>query len=91
MEFLYSTELSIPLFQIMLLLILSSVAVLLRREKLALVINYLFAMYWGYVLNREHVLKAAENPIPYFTELYFAFGIVIIILIVIGFFFQKES
>jgi hypothetical protein len=90
MGFLYSTELSIPLFQIMLLLILSSLAVLFRRDKLALVVNYLFALYWGYVLNREHVLGSTGKPTPYFTELYFAFGVVIILLVVVGFFYQKE-
>ncbi len=48
-EFSCTTELAFPMSQIVLLMILSTGALLFRRLKLALLLNYLFTMYWGYV------------------------------------------
>ncbi|MBW1769650.1 MAG: hypothetical protein JRJ17_00525, partial [Deltaproteobacteria bacterium] len=52
MEFFMLAELTVPLFHIALLLALSTLALLLGRVKLALLVNYLFALYWGYIFNR---------------------------------------
>ncbi len=80
-EFFYTTELSVPLFQIELLLTLSS---------LALLTNYLFTLYWGYVLNRESLLGLRHEGIMYFDEIYFGFGIAITILVLIVFLYRKD-
>ncbi|MBW1779173.1 MAG: hypothetical protein JRL30_00345 [Deltaproteobacteria bacterium] len=85
MEILYSTELTIPMYQVGLLLLLSSLALFAGKTKLALLINYLFVLYWGYWLNREAVLGYGVVQLDLFTACYFGFGIVIIILALIGF------
>ena len=81
MEILYSTELAIPLYQVGLLLLLSSLALIAGKRQLALIINYLFVLYWGYWLNRE----AIAPQLDLFTACYFGFGILIIVLALIGF------
>jgi len=48
-------------------------------------INYLFVLYWGYSLNREAVLGYGIPQLDLFTACYFGFGILIIILALIGF------
>ena len=45
MEFFHTTEVAVPLFQVVLLLMLSTLAVLFGRIKLALLMNYLFTLY----------------------------------------------
>jgi len=46
MEFFYATELTIPMSQMVLLLICSTVALLFGRIRLALLVNYLFALFF---------------------------------------------
>ena len=90
MEFFHTTELVIPLFQVVLLLMLSTLALLFGRTKLALLVNYLFTFYWGYILNREHLLGSNLEKMSHFSALYFGFGFVIIILALIGFLTQSD-
>ena len=90
MEFFSSTELTIPLSQIALLLIFSTGALLFGKVKLALLINYLFTMYWGYIFNRGTILGDQIKGLDHFTFLYFGFGLVIVILAAVGFFVRSE-
>jgi hypothetical protein len=83
------TQLDVPVLQIVLLLVLSTGALLLRRAKLALMINYLFTLYWGYVLNSE-VFVFAEK-LDTFTLVYFGFGIGIVLLAAIGFLAPEDQ
>ncbi len=53
MEFIYSTEISIPLVQIIALLLISTLTHLFGKIKLALPGNYLFGRYWAYIFNRD--------------------------------------
>lgn len=85
MDLLTSTELSVPLFQIMLLLSFSTLALLFGRVKLALLVNYLFTLHWGYVFNRELLVGSNLEKIEYFHTFYFGFGLLVVILAVIGF------
>ena len=85
MDFFYSVELSIPVSQIALLLLLSTGALLYKKIKLALLINYLFTLYWGYGFNRDYLLSIGIENITFFTLLYFGFGLVIVLLAMIGF------
>ena len=84
MEIIYSTELAIPLYQIGLLLALSTLALLFGSVRIALIINYMFVLYWGYWLNREAVLGKGPPALDLFTLCYFGFGLVIVVLAVIG-------
>jgi hypothetical protein len=85
MEFFFSTELAVPISQISLLLVFSTFALLFARVKLALIINYVFTLYWGYGFNREQLLSSGIEKIDYFTPFYFGFGLLIVILAMIGF------
>ena len=70
MDAFLTMELAVPVSQIALLLFLSTVALLFGRVKLALLVNYLFTLYWGYFLNRDMLMGAAKD-IPHFTYIYF--------------------
>jgi len=89
MEFLYATELSIPLFQILLLLVLGTLSLLFGKVKLALLTNYIFALYWGYFLNRDLLLESMVKT-EYFTLIYFGIGLIIVVLAIVGFMAHKE-
>lgn len=90
MDFFFSTKISIPLFQILLLLIFSTAVLLYGKVRLALVINYMFTMYWGYVFNREYLRGFGFEKIDAFSLVYLAFGLVIVLLVFVGFSAQRE-
>ncbi|MBW2566672.1 MAG: hypothetical protein JRE24_07285 [Deltaproteobacteria bacterium] len=73
-----------------LLLALSTLALLLGRVKLALLVNYLFALYWGYIFNRELLVGSDLEKLDYFTALYFGLGAVIVVLALAGFLTHRE-
>jgi hypothetical protein len=84
MEILYAKEITLPLYQAAVLLGLSALALFLGKLRVALLINYAGILYWVYWLNREAVLGKDAPTLNSFTLCYFGFGIVIIVLIVIG-------
>jgi hypothetical protein len=85
MELFYSTQISVPITQIVLLLSISTLALLFGRLKLALLVNYLFTLYWGYLSNQGIM---AEWKIS--TVAYFGFGLTVVILAMIGFLTAPE-
>ena len=89
MELFYSTELSIPVIQIVLLLILSTLALLFGRTKLALLINYVFTMYWGYFLSVDKFADSGFQGVNTFSMIYFGIGFVIMIFALIGFLYHE--
>ncbi len=89
MEFFYSTDLTIPLIQVVLLLTLSTLTLLFGRIKLALLINYLFVLYWGYFLNRDLLSEFSTNNGELYMFIYFGLGIAITVLALIGFIFSR--
>ena len=91
LDFFNSTEISIPVIQVALLLIISTLSLLFGRIKLALLTNYLFAFYWGYVQNRENLIGTSIEKISYFNLFYFLFGFVIVVLAMIGFLARTEK
>ncbi len=90
MDFFYSAELSIPLMQIIMLLTLSTLALFFGRVKLALLVNYIFALYWGYFLNRDLLSDFSAGNGEHFMFIYFGLGIAITVLALIGFIFSKS-
>ncbi len=88
MDLFYTTQFSVPVSQITLLLFMSTLALLFGRNKLALIINYVFTLYWGFFMNRDFILSSMEK-MEYFIYLYLAFGIAIILLSMIGLLTQK--
>ena len=84
MEIITSTQLAVPTLQLILLLILSTIALLVGRLRLALFINYCFTLYWGYVVNFDLFVAQGVVKLNGYTVLYFSIGIVIILLALIG-------
>ncbi len=79
MELMTSTSVSVPLLQVTLLMVLSTVALLFGRIRLALLVNYCFTFYWGYFLNIDLFMeKGAILNINTFA--YFGLGFVILLI-----------
>ncbi len=89
-EFINSIKFCAPLYQIILMLALSTLALIFGNQKMALLINYLFTLYWAYVFDRSYILEAGTKHSPFFPFLYFGFGFIIFFLAIIGFFIKKE-
>jgi hypothetical protein len=90
MESIFSSEITIPLFEVILLLVLSTLAFLFGRLKLAILINYCFTVYWGYVLN-FNIFTAYGALLPNtFTYIYLGGGFLIILLAILGFWTQHD-
>jgi hypothetical protein len=85
MDLIHSAELSIPILQIVMLLLLSTVALLIGKVKMALLANYMFTMYWGYGFGWEYLKNSGFANLDSFTYIYFGFGFVIVAMAIIGF------
>ena len=90
MEVLQSLVLSVPVIQLLLLLLAGTGALLFGRIKLALLINYCFTLYWGYILNMDVIQETGKNVTDMFTYGYFGFGVLILALAMVGFISQRE-
>ena len=90
MEILFNADLTVPLNQIILLLLLSTIALLFGKIKIALIINYLFTMTWGYIFNRDKLLDLGFEIPEIFTTIYFLFGIGIILIAGFAFIFHRD-
>jgi hypothetical protein len=90
-EIFFTTELAVPLFQIIILLLFSTLSLLFGKVRIALLINYIFTFYWAYVFNRDSLMGMGLNKFDQYTLVYFLFGIFIILFALIGFLFQKNN
>jgi len=90
LEFISSVKFCAPFYQIALLLGLSTLALIFGNPKMALMINYLFTLYWAYVFDRAYILEAGTKQLPFFPWLYFGFGFAIFLLAIVGFFLKKD-
>jgi hypothetical protein len=90
MEIFTSTQLTIPLIQVILLLILSTIVLLFGFLRLALFINYCFILYWGYIANLDLFTATDVAKMNGYTFLYFGGGVVIILLAMLGLFAHRE-
>ncbi|MDY6987384.1 MAG: hypothetical protein SWQ30_04935 [Thermodesulfobacteriota bacterium] len=89
MQLLLNPELNIPMLQVIWLMSMNSVTLLLRKIKLALVTNYLFALFWGYSFMQEYAVDATGNP-GFSPFLYFGAAAAVLFLALMGFLFQEE-
>jgi len=90
METLMSTQLAVPLFQVALLLGISTLILFFGRVKLALLINYCFTFYWGFFLNPSFRSDLGELMLNTYTYAYIGVGLIIIVLALIGFMSSKD-
>ena len=89
MGFFYSIEFSIPAVQVVWLLLMITTAQLFGKIKLALLISYIFTLYWGYFLNREIMVNSVHYG-EYIILIYLGFGIAVVALALIGFMVKHE-
>jgi len=90
MDIFLSTELSVPILQIVMLLVLSTISLIFGRIRLALLINYCFTLYWGYVSNLSLFTGEDAFQIANFSFMYFGFGIVVIALAIVGLMYHRD-
>ncbi len=88
-DFMFSTGITIPVFQIVLLLGISTLILLTGRAKMALIVNYVFTLYWGYFINRDSIFADADIGYQVVTW-YFGLGILVAVLAMFGFMANKE-
>jgi hypothetical protein len=89
MDFFCSTELAVPVPQIMVLLILTTTSLLFGRTRLALMVTYVFTLYWGYFFNRDVFYNYGQG-VEHFLFIYFAFGFSVAIMAMVGFAFSHN-
>lgn len=89
MDIFLSTQLSIPMLQVALLLGLSTLALIFGRIKLALLINYCFTLYWGYLSNISSFTEGGLK-LDSFSFFYLGFGLIIIVLALVGFVYYRD-
>ncbi len=90
LEFISSVKFCAPFYQIALLLGLSTLALIFGSSRVALLINYLFTLYWAYVFDRSYILETGTKHSDLFPWFYFGFGFIILLLAVIGLFLKKD-
>ncbi|HEX7534140.1 MAG TPA: hypothetical protein VF343_02710 [Syntrophales bacterium] len=90
MELLMSTQISVPLFNILALLSLTTLVLIFGYTRIALLLNYCFLIYWSYVSNVILFTEKGELQINRITLLYMAFGFAILLLATMGFIHNRE-
>jgi hypothetical protein len=90
MDFFMNTDLSVPVAQILMLLLFSTVAILFGKLRLALIINYVFTLHWAYIFNRDRYMDMGLEQFDLFTIVYFLFGLGVVLLATVAFLFNRE-
>jgi hypothetical protein len=84
METILSTQLSIPLSQILTLLSLTTLALVFGYPRLALILNYCFLIRWAYISNMILFTENGVLNIDSVTFPYMGFGFAILLLAAMG-------
>jgi len=81
---LWTTSVSIPLFQIMLIMGASTLALVLGKMKISIVIGFCGLLYWGYFCNPS--LKSTDGTFQMdaFSLACMGFGVAIVFLVLVG-------
>ena len=90
MDLTLTSPIAIPLYEIMLLMLLATLTLLFGRLKLALLINYCFTIYWGYILNMHLFTEKGGVMLNSFTYIYLGFGFIMLLLAILGFYIQGD-
>ncbi len=91
MEFLFTMKFCAPVYQIGLLLLLSTIFLLFGKAKLGLLVNFVFILYWAYIFDREYLLDYGVERAEYFPWVYFGFGFFIVFFALFGFLTHRNS
>jgi hypothetical protein len=86
-----SISLTIPIIQLILLMLISTISLLFGRLKLALIVNYLFTLNWAYIANRDKLMDMSSANFELYSIMYFVFGLGIVLTASFAFMFQKST
>lgn len=90
LEFISDKELAVPLGQVIFFMALNSVAILLGRFKLGLLISYCFVMYWGFIANGKYFFDMLGNT-HWGLTVYIFSGLIMFVLFVLSFFRESKG
>ncbi|MEJ2282116.1 MAG: hypothetical protein P8X85_00820 [Desulfobacterales bacterium] len=91
LDYLLNANLSIPMIQLILLMLMSTISRLFGKLKLALLVNYLFTLHWAYVSNQENLIELGFENFQLVSIIYFIFGLGIVLVAAFAFLFQKNN
>ncbi len=89
LRFLSGKDFSVPLWEVILLVLINSICLLLGRHRLGLIVSYLFVFYWGFIFNSTYFV----NMMDYFAwglYIYVISGVVMAIIFLISFFVKTR-
>ncbi len=81
---------SVPLHQIMLLMVILTISLLFGYLRLGLFFAYVFVFYWGNIFNIQSVFNSAEPDVASMSFLFVGFGLIIVFLAMVGFLLNRE-
>ncbi len=87
-QVLYQTRMDVSLLEIMLLVILLTLCLLFRSTRLGLIISFLFAYRWGWMLF-DHLSPTQPNMVLF--GVYFLFGAATALVAVVKLFFVEHQ
>lgn len=90
MEGILTSQMTVPLYQIMFLLVIVTVSLLFGYLRLGLFFVYAFVFYWGNMLNLQTIFNNTEPDVSTFSFMFVGFGLIIIFLAMIGFLLNRE-
>ena len=91
LDYFLNISLAIPIIQLVLLMLISTVSLLFGKLKLALIVNYLFTLHWAYIANRDKLMDMSSDNFEIFSLIYFVFGLGIVLTATFAFMFQKSD
>jgi len=91
LDYFLSISLTIPIIQLILLMLISTMSLLFGRLKLALIVNYLFTLNWAYIANRDKLMDMSSANFELYSIMYFIFGLGIVLTASFAFMFQKST
>jgi len=90
MENLFPGAMSIPLYQIMSLLIIMTVALLFGYIRMGLFLCYVFVFYWGNTFSVRSIFDSSDPNTAILSSVFIGFGLIIVFLAMLGFLLNKE-
>ena len=91
LDYFLNISLMIPIIQLILLMLISTISLLFGRLKLALIVNYLFTLNWAYIANRDKLMDMSSENFELYSIMYFIFGLGIVVTASFAFMFQKST
>ena len=91
LDYFLNISLAIPIIQLILLMLISTISLLFGKLKLALIVNYLFTLHWAYIANRDKLMDISSDNFEMFSLIYFIFGLGIVMTASFAFMFQKSD